>query len=102
MIVHDINNSDIIHLDSSEINPSTRNIDMEFKAISRWLIYLGSGLITTDVIVWLLGKLNMKVLPGTFKIHIGETTLLFPILLSVILSVVLTIILNLIIYLFHR
>jgi len=75
---------------------------MEFKTISRWLIYLGSGLIATGVFVWLLGKLNMKLLPGTFKIQLGETTLFFPFLLSIIISVVLTIILNLIIYLFHR
>lgn len=75
---------------------------MEFRNISRWLIYLGVALVTAGIIFWLLSKIFTGNFPGTLKIQLGEKIFIFPILLSVILSIVLTFLLNLIAYLFRH
>lgn len=70
---------------------------MEFNQISRWLIFLGIGLIAAGLIFWLLNKISsIKNIPGTLEFNVGGLTCIFPILLSIILSIVLTIVLNLI------
>jgi hypothetical protein len=66
--------------------------------ISRWLIFLGLGLVAAGVLFWLFSKIiTWKEIPGTLKMNLGGVTCVFPILLSIILSVVLTIVLNLIV-----
>lgn len=70
---------------------------MEFNQISRWLIFLGIGLIAVGIFFWLLNKISsIKNIPGTLELNVGGLTCVFPILLSIILSIVLTIVLNLV------
>jgi hypothetical protein len=70
---------------------------MDMNQISRWLIYLGIGLVAAGVIFWLLNKVfSGRNLPGTLQVNIGGMTCVFPILISIVLSIVLTLVLNLI------
>lgn len=68
-------------------------------ALSRWVLFLGLGLIVLAGVLYVLGRLNVPLgqLPGDIRIQRGNVSCVVPIVTSLILSGILTLLLNLII-----
>lgn len=68
-------------------------------ALSRWVLFLGLGLIVLAGVLYVLGRLNVPLgqLPGDIRIQRGNVSCFVPIVTSLILSGILTLLLNLII-----
>lgn len=68
-------------------------------ALSRWVLFLGLGLIVLAGVLYVLGRLNVPLgqLPGDIRIQRGNVSCFIPIVTSLILSGILTLLLNVII-----
>lgn len=68
-------------------------------ALSRWVLFLGLGLIVLAGVLYVLGRLNVPLgqLPGDIRIQRGNVSCFVPIVTSLILSGILTLLLNVII-----
>ncbi|MES2121423.1 MAG: DUF2905 domain-containing protein [Chlamydiota bacterium] len=72
--------------------------------LSRWLIYVGIGLIGLGFLVWVLGKtgLDLGRLPGDLRIQKEKFGVYFPIVTCIILSVLFTLLINFLLWLFRK
>ncbi len=72
--------------------------------LSRWLIYIGLGLIGLGLLVWVLGKtgLDLGRLPGDIRIQKEKWGVYFPIVTCIVLSVLLTLLINFLLWLFRK
>ncbi len=67
--------------------------------LSRWVLFLGLGLVLLAGVLYVLGRLNIPIgqLPGDIRFQRGNFSCFIPIVTSLVLSGILTLILNLII-----
>ena len=69
--------------------------------IGKLIVLLGIVIVVAGLIVWGLGRLGFRGLPGDIRFHSENMRLVFPIVTCLVISVVLTILANLAIWLWQ-
>ena len=62
--------------------------------VSKIILLVGLGLIVLGAIVWVLGKLGFRGLPGDIRSESDKVKIYVPIVTCIVLSVVLTIVVS--------
>ena len=76
--------SDLQHADNTWLNPAMTQI-------GKVILVLGVGLILVGAVVWVLGKLGFRGLPGDIRYESERVKFYFPLVTCLVISVVLSV-----------
>jgi ABC-type anion transport system duplicated permease subunit len=58
--------------------------------LGRWIVIAGVALVCIGLVIWLLGRLGFRGLPGDIRYESENVKFYFPIVTSIVLSILLT------------
>ncbi len=62
--------------------------------LGKYLLMAGAGILVMGAIIWVLGKLGFRGLPGDVRIESGNTRIYFPIVTCLVICVVLSLVMS--------